>query len=275
MSPTLKLENVNLFYQDIGSGTPVVLIHGLTLSSSMWKPQIEYLSNSFRLIIPDLRGHGKSTVPEHGYTIHDYASDIVQLISQLNLKKVHLIGLSIGGAIATELSAVYSHLLLSTTVISPMPQIFIPGDDWDIKVSKFRRVMAKDGVKKAVENVLLKESIFGKINIGLNEWINLKKTILQFSGYPLNEKFSTRNNSKRIMELLPTYDKPFMIITGENDIEKFHLAANTLKGALPNSQKISVKNAGHLCSIEQPEIINKILINFLNSVENKRKLKHE
>ena len=275
MSPTLKLEKVNLFYQDIGSGTPIVLIHGLTLSGLMWKPQTEYLSKTFRLIIPDLRGHGNSAAPKHGYTIHDYASDIKQLISQLKLQKVHLIGLSLGGAIATELSAAYSNLLLSTTVISPIPPRFIPGDESDIKISKFRSVMSKDGVKNAIENVLLKEPIFGKIKVGLNEWINLKNTIKQFSGYPLNEKLSTRNDSQSVMELLHTYDKPFLIIIGENDSNVFHIAANTLKSALPKSQKITVKDAGHLCSIEQPKMINRILINFLNSIENKRKPKHE
>ncbi|MCH6575463.1 MAG: alpha/beta hydrolase, partial [Bacteroidetes bacterium] len=67
MSPTLKLENVNLFYDDIGSGTPIVFIHGLTLSGSMWNPQITGLSESFRLIIPDLRGHGRSSAPLNGY----------------------------------------------------------------------------------------------------------------------------------------------------------------------------------------------------------------
>ena len=275
MSPTLKLEKVNLFYQDIGSGTPVVLLHGLTLSGSMWKPQIEDLSESFRLIIPDLRGHGKSVAPKHGYTIHHYASDIKDLIYRLNLRKVHLIGLSLGGAIATEFSAAYSYLLHSTIVISQMPPRFIPGDDWEIKISKFRKVMAKDGVENALENVLLKESIFGKINVGLNEWIDLKKAIRQFSGYPLNEKVSMGNDSHRVMELLQAYDKPFMIITGENDTEIFHIAANALKTALPKSQMVSIKDAGHLCSIEQPEKINSIMLKFLNSVETKRNSNHE
>jgi len=271
LSPILKLENINLFYQDIGAGTPIVLLHGLTLSGSMWKPQIEGLSDSFRLIVPDLRGHGNSSAPKHGYTIRDYVSDIKNLIDQLELPKVHLVGLSLGGAIATEFSVDYSHLLRSTIVISPMPQTLISGNDLEIQISKFRRVMAKDGVEIAVENVLLKDSIFGKINVGLNEWINLKKGIIQFSGYPLNENFSTENDSYRVMELLQAYNKPFMIITGENDIDYFHIAASDLKTALPNSQMVSIKDAGHLCSIEQPEKINEILLKFINSVETKRK----
>jgi len=135
--------------------------------------------------------------------------------------------------------------------------------------------MAKDGVEIAVENVLLKDSIFGKINVGLNQWINLKKGIRQFSGYPLNENFSAENDSHRVMELLQAYDKPFMIITGENDIDFFHVAAGDLKTALPNSQMVSIKDAGHLCSIEQPEKINKILLKFINSVETKRKSNRE
>ena len=271
MSPILKLENINLFYQDIGAGTPIVLLHGLTLSGSMWKPQIEGLSDSFRLIVPDLRGHGNSAVPERGYAFRDYVSDIKNLIEKLNLQNVHLVGFSFGGAVATEFSAVHSHLLHSTVVISPMPQRLESGNDLEIQISKFRRVMAKDGVEIAVENVLLKDSIFGKVNVGLNEWINLKKGIRQFSGYPLNENFSTENDSHRVMELLPAYDKPFMIITGENDIDFFHVAAGDLKTALPNSQMVSIKDAGHLCSIEQPEKINKILLKFINSVETRRK----
>ncbi|MCH8981268.1 alpha/beta hydrolase [candidate division KSB1 bacterium] len=271
----MKLDKVSLFYQDIGSGTPIVLLHGLTLSGSMWKPQIEGLSDSFRLIVPDLRGHGNSSAPEHGYTIRDYVSDIKDLIDQLELPKVHLIGLSLGGAIATEFSVDYSHLLRSTIVISPVPQRLISGNDLEGKISIFRKVMAKDGVEIAVENVLLKDSIFGKINVGLNEWINLKKGIIQFSGYPLNENFSTENDSYRVMELLQAFDKPFMIITGENDIDYFHSAAGALDTALPNSQIVSIEDAGHLCTIEQPEKINRILLKFINSVETKRKLNRE
>lgn len=275
MSPTLKLENVNLFYDDIGSGTPIVFIHGLTLSGSMWKPQIEGLSESYRLIIPDLRGHGKSSAPKHGYTFHEYASDIKTLIYQLKLEKVHLIGFSLGGAIAAEFSAVFSHLLHSTIVISPMSQRPIPGNDLEIKISEFRKVMAEDGVEIAVENVLLKDSIFGKINVGLNEWINLKKAIREFSGYPLNENFSTENDSYRIMDLLQAFDKPFMIITGKNDTDYFHSAARALDTALQNSQIVSIEDAGHFCTIEQPEKINRILLKFINSVETKRKMNRE
>ncbi len=275
MSPILKLENINLFYQDIGAGTPIVLLHGLTLSGSMWKPQIEGLSDSFRLIVPDLRGHGNSSAPKHGYTIRAYVSDIKNLIDQLELPKVHLVGLSLGGAIATEFSVDHSHLLHSTVVISPMPQRLVSGNDLEIQISKFRRVMAKDGVEIAVENVLLKDSIFGKINVGLNQWINLKKGIRQFSGYPLNENFSAENDSHRVMELLQAYDKPFMIITGENDTDFFHTAASDLKAGLPNSQMVSIKDAGHLCSIEQPETINRILLKFINSAETKRKSNRE
>ena len=83
------------------------------------------------------------------------------------------------------------------------------------------------------------------------------------------------NDSHRVMELLQAYDKPFMIITGENDTEIFHIAANALKTALPKSQMVSIKDAGHLCSIEQPEKINSIMLKFLNSVETKRNSNHE
>lgn len=270
MTPILSTKDLNLYYREEGTGTPVVLLHGLTLSGLMWTPQVKALSKTYRVIIPDLRGHGKSSAPDHGYTFHDYASDIKRLFDELNMDKAHLIGLSLGGAVAAEFTVAYAESVISTVLISPMPPRFIPGDDWSVTLNKFRSVMNDKGLDSAVENVLLKEPVFGKMNIGIDDWMNLKNAVRQFSGTPVDDNLSGRNDSMRILELLPALETPFLIITGENDYKKFHDAAESLADSLLNVRHLSVKNAGHLCSMEQPEIVNKEILRFLsNSVHHR------
>ena len=96
----------------------------------MWTPQVKALSEKYRVIIPDLRGHGKSSAPDHGYTFHDYATDIKRLFDELNLDKAHLIGLSLGGAVAAEFTVAYADSVISTALIITLPPRFLPGADW-------------------------------------------------------------------------------------------------------------------------------------------------
>ena len=265
MSPTIQLDDVELYYREVGDGTPLILLHGLTLSGLMWTPQIRELSRNYRVIIPDLRGHGKSSVPDHGYSFHNYVMDIKNLFDHLNLQKTHVVGLSLGGAIATEFCVAFPDSTLSAIIISSMPPHFEPNDKWIQTLSKFRKVRDEFGLNYAVENVLLKEPIFGKINIGINDWMNLKNAIKQFSGNPINADFSEQEDSAGIFQSLPAPELPFLIMTGENDYKTFIEASDSLSEALPNSERVIIKNAGHLCTMEKPEEVNSAILKFLET----------
>ncbi len=266
MSPAIQLDDVELYYREVGNGTPVILLHGLTLSGLMWTPQIVELSKNFRVIIPDLRGHGKSSVPDHGYSFHNYAIDIKNLFDYINLQKAHIIGLSLGGAIATEFSVAFPESVLSAIIISSMPPYFEPDDIWVQTLSNFRKVRDEFGLNYAVENALLKEPIFGKINIGINDWMNLKKAINQFAGKPMDSDFSGQKDSVRIFQSLPALDIPFLIMTGENDYKTFIEASESLSEAMPNSKRVIIKDSGHLCTMEKPKEVNSEILNFLETV---------
>ena len=263
MSPVIHLDDVELYYREVGTGTPLILLHGLTLSGLMWSPQISELSKNYRLIIPDLRGHGKSSVPDLGYSFHNYVIDIKNLFDKLNLQKAHIIGLSLGGAITTEFSVAFPDSVISAIIISSMPPYFEPNDIWIQTLSKFRRVRDEFGLNYAVENILLKEPIFGKMNIGINDWIDLKNAIHQFSGKPMNEEYLNQEDIDELMESLPMSDIPFLIITGENDYKTFIEASESLSEALTNSKRVIIKHAGHLCTMQNPEAVNSEILKFL------------
>ena len=91
-------QNVQLYYEDFGSGQPVILIHGWPLSGKSWEMQISVLLNSgYRVIAYDRRGFGKSSPTADGYDYDSLAKDLHELISQLELKNVILFGFSMGG----------------------------------------------------------------------------------------------------------------------------------------------------------------------------------
>src|SRR3954447_16392816 len=106
-----------LSYNDLGSGIPIVLIHGLGSKKEAWIPQHE-LANHYRLVIPDLRGHGE-TVMNEDFTIKNFALDIINLLEHLNIPAAFICGLSLGGIVAQEIykqkPEVVKGLILSNT----------------------------------------------------------------------------------------------------------------------------------------------------------------
>ncbi|MBK8137850.1 MAG: alpha/beta hydrolase [Chloroflexi bacterium] len=92
-------------YATYGEGEPLLLIHGAQGSSVEWKPQIEALAGHFRLIVPDVRGHGASAQTSGPYSMELFADDLAALLDALEVESAHVLGHSMGGAVAQSLAA--------------------------------------------------------------------------------------------------------------------------------------------------------------------------
>lgn len=97
--PTLKVNDIEMYYEDHGAGDPLILITGLGGVGANWGPQIPLFAKEFRTIVPDQRGTGRTTVSEGGYTIRQLASDMTCLLRSLGATPAHVVGASTGGAI--------------------------------------------------------------------------------------------------------------------------------------------------------------------------------
>ena len=104
---TVAVNGINLAYTRLGKGTPLVLVHGFPLDSSSWNELIPYLKDHFDLILPDLRGFGKSTTVEAPYTLSDIADDLAGLLDDLGVEKTALAGHSMGGYISLAFAKKY------------------------------------------------------------------------------------------------------------------------------------------------------------------------
>ena len=140
--------NIELYYEDHGSGKPVVLIHGYPLSGASWEKQIPVLlDGGYRVITYDRRGFGKSSQPTEGYNYDTFANDLRELITQLKLEDFALVGFSMGGGeIARYLGTYGSNGVSKAVIIGGVPPFLLKTDDnpEGVDASVF------EGIKKAV-----------------------------------------------------------------------------------------------------------------------------
>ena len=121
--PKVTANGVEIAYNDQGSGdTTIVLVHGFPLDKSMWDAQVEALSGEFRVITPDLRGHGESQVVAGPYTMELLADDLKGLLDALNLDKVALGGFSMGGYAVFSFMRKYPERVESLMLLDTRPQ---------------------------------------------------------------------------------------------------------------------------------------------------------
>jgi len=95
--PKVEVNDIEMYYEVPGEGTPLVLLHSFADAGPIWKPFIPTLKKSFQLIIPDMRGHGQSTNPSNKFTHRQSALDIFNLLDQLGVKQFKAMGFSSGG----------------------------------------------------------------------------------------------------------------------------------------------------------------------------------
>lgn len=112
---------IDLHYLDKGAGEVVVLLHGLGSRASDWGPQIAALATRYRVVAPDLRGHGDSPAPPRPWGIADFADDVLRLLDRLGVARAHVAGLSLGGMVAMEIASRASQRLSALCIINAVP----------------------------------------------------------------------------------------------------------------------------------------------------------
>jgi pimeloyl-ACP methyl ester carboxylesterase len=125
--PYAEIGDVRLFFTDDGEGDPpLLLVHGFSCDGNDWMFQIPHFVQHHRVIVPDLRGHGRSSVPADGYAPKQFAADIAGLLEQLDVGPVVAMGHSMGGAVVSALAV--EHPSLVSAVVSIDPAYLLPDE---------------------------------------------------------------------------------------------------------------------------------------------------
>lgn len=259
-----------IYYEDHGSGQPILLVHGWTCSSKFWRKNVPELSKYFRVITIDLRGHGNSSKILTGHTISQYASDVRALIEHLGLNDVTLVGWSLGGPVVLSYYEQFKDdsRLKTLGLVDTDPFPFNPAD-WNPHGLKNYNY---DGMNAGLTSYMADPKKFntahtakmfneGKVNDSDLEWISaeLDKTpvwigVAAYSDYVMSDH----------AKVLPTIKIPTIVFATDSANYKTGLAmGKSIAAQIPNSTFVPFANAGHILFYEQPEKFNQALIDFI------------
>ncbi|PLS02826.1 alpha/beta fold hydrolase [Neobacillus cucumis] len=242
-------------YLYFGKGDPLVLIHGLGEVKEGWSNQYE-LADEFELVIPDLRGHGDCTKTD-GISIPNFAQDIIGLLKELEIENAHILGLSMGGAVAQEIYHQAPNLCRSLTLVSTFhyfPKI-LKQLLFNNRREKFEYVRAAG---KQTEYLA---------HIALYSWN--KNMIDTFSHSFRPKHLIFLKSLKTCLEvnnrsLLPLIKIPTLIIGGQYDSVLPVWIQACMHRLIPHSEFVIMRNTGHLAKLEAKDRFNQQLRRFLN-----------
>ena len=266
--------NIDLYYEDHGSGTPVVLIHGYPLSGASWEKQVPVLLDAgHRVITYDRRGFGKSTQPTTGYNYDTFAEDLQKLITQLELRDFALVGFSMGGGeVARYLGKYGSKGVSKAVIISGVPPFLLkaPDNPEGLDSSVF------EGIQKAI--VADRYAFFTDF---FKNFYNLDVLLgKRVSEQVVQSSWNVAAGSSAVASLacVPTWhedfrndvariDVPTLVIQGDAD-RILPIAASGLRAAklIKGARLLVVKDGPHCITWTHAEQVNTELLEFLGKV---------
>jgi non-heme chloroperoxidase len=263
--------DINLHYEDHGSGDPVILIHGYPLSGASWERQLPpLLSAGHRVITYDRRGFGKSSQPTTGYHYDTFAEDLHKLITHLNLKSVALVGFSMGGGEVARYIGKYGSQSVSKAVIigGVPPYLLKASDNPDgVDASVF------DGIKNAV--VADRYAFFTEFFKNFyNTDVYLGKRVSE-QAVQASWNVACIASATASLACVPTWhedfrndvariDVPTLVIHGQADrIVPFAAAGQKTAKLVKGARLVPIKDGPHCVTWTHAEEVNSELVNFL------------
>jgi len=228
--------------------TPIVFIHGVGLNHTIWKPQIDAFNNT--VIAYDILGHGKTPLSKDNLSFDDFSNQLINLVNELEIKKIHLVGFSIGSLIARNFASKYNERLESLTLLCSIfqrnqEQQQIVKDRFEL--AKKSKSLSKQALKRWFTDDYLEKhpNIYEKISLILeeNNMENFLKVYQLFVNHDDNEKFENINTKTLVM-------------TGEGDIGSTPEMSKNLSNIINNSEVKIISKGKHLCSIECADDVN-------------------
>ena len=247
----------DIYIDDIGSGFPLVLVHGYLGSSEMWSLQKEFLSKNFRVISPALPGFGESYKAQSLNSINAIAKFVFKCLDEKKITEFHLMGHSMGGMIVQEMVKISGDRIKKLICFATGSIGDIPGRFESMDTTRER--LKKDGLKETVNRVPKKWFVEGN---KAKYYYLCEQAVKNISIQSADNALIAMKNW-RGYENLKNIKQDALIIWGDRDVSYNFDQVDTLKKNIPNSKLEIFKGCCHNVHLEEPQKFNEIVKNFL------------
>jgi pimeloyl-ACP methyl ester carboxylesterase len=276
---TIRVGDIEMYYEQHGSGEPLLLVMGLAADSTAWMFQVPDFAHRYRTIVFDNRGVGRSSKPSGPYSIHQMADDAAGLLDALDIARAHVVGVSMGGMIAQELALRHPRrvrgLVLGCTYPEPdadaerqrqfsVQQLggrITAAGETEIDVSTidplafFQTLLPRVFNQSFIDTELPKLlQIFG----GALQWGFSMEAILGQVEAVMGHKATDR---------LHQIGSPTLVITGDADLLVSPANSDVLARNIPGAKLVKIPGGSHGFNFETPDVFNRAVLDFLGSVQ--------
>ena len=239
---------------------PIVFVHGVGLTYEIWQPQLDFFKDYSNLSY-DILGHGKSSLTKQNISFDDFSDQLIELINELKIEKIHLVGFSIGSLIARNFATRHGDRLRSLVLLGSI-----------YKRSEQQQKIVNERFNQAKKELKLSRQ-------ALKRWFTDKYLENNPDAYEKISSILSKNNMANFLKVYELFvkhknDEDFkkiktktLVMTGEHDIGSTIEMSQQLNNLIKNSELKIIKEGKHLCGIECADEVNLSIKNFIEKYE--------
>lgn len=247
--PSINRNGVNIHYEDHGAGPAVLLSHGYSATSQMWKGQVDALKDRYRVITWDMRGHGETDSPEDQgeYSEAKTVDDMAAILRHLGLETAVIGGLSLGGYMSLAFNVAHPDMVRALMLFDCGPG--------------YRNPKAREGWNETASKRAANFEAKGLGALGTSDEVRVS-THRSADGLARAARGMLAQFDSRIIESLETIAVPTLVLVGADDTP-FLGASDYMSAKIPGAVRVTVPEAGHAANIHQPAAFNAAVESFL------------
>jgi 3-oxoadipate enol-lactonase len=239
----ISVNSISLAYERRGMGTPLLFVHGFPLDHTEWEPLLPHLEDDFDVILPDLRGFGQSDAPEGAYTIEQMAADLAALLDSLKIRKVHIVGHSMGGYVCLAFIRSYPERVLGLGMVGSQAAA-------DTPENKAKRYATVNEV--AVNGVSAVAGMSEKLSANPAHVAFFREMILRQRPSGVMGALMAMAERPDSGEVFSTFEFPVVLVHGLADALIPSERSRQMKKSLPSAELIELPGVGHSPALEAP-----------------------
>lgn len=265
--PKIQLGEFQLHYETHGNGEPLVLIPGFRTGLWLWFKQVETFAQRFRTIVFDPRGIGASERPDGPMTVKTIADDLAGLLSALGVERAHILGASFGGFVAQEFAIAYPRMTRSLILCCTSfggPRHLLPAPATLETMSKSDGMNTEERTRENFRLAFSPRFIREQPDV----WeqvieLRLSNPITDQTHFAQLQAAATFDAEARVSEI----KAPTLVLMGDEDTLVPRANSENLRALVPGAKLVVIEGGSHMFFIEQPEQFNRVVIEFILSLE--------
>jgi len=260
--PFFTSNGANVHIDVAGNGVPVLFVHALTLDHRQWTPQCESLVDTYRVLRPDVRGHGRSASATRGHGWDGIAADVRRAMVQAGMQRQQpgfLVGHSLFADAVLQCALAEPRSLKGVVVVSPAVWGQEFSASWKALLEKMR-ALAHQGRVDAALDVLRDDAMFRGVRADPDLDAMLRSMQEGFSGDWLRADESV--HGQPTLERIEGCKVPILVVRARHDREDFHVGAHAIAARAARAHVVEI-DSGHFPNLEAPDLFNRTLRDFL------------